>query len=119
MVSVFHKQPHPTETHPSATSKVDEAGAVSAEHPTNPLVIRENRGKREPRPIRVENFARTDAGESGGGKLGILPSGSRESTPPDEDAKPPIGDGTENKVFFSGNPFVEVTKGIIHMYKKK
>lgn len=91
---------------------------MSAEHPTNPRVILENRGKREPRPIRVENFARTDS-ESGAGNLGILPSGSRESTPPDGDAKALIGDGIENKTFFSGNPFVEVTKGIIHMYKKK
>ena len=44
----------------------------------------------------------------------LLPAHSREATPltdtPDVEEKGEIG-------FFSGNPFVEVTKGILHLYK--
>lgn len=96
---------------------------MSAQHPTNPRVVRENRGKREPRAIRIENYARGDSSESSSAcDRGILPSGSRETTPLDDDeagaGAAATGD-TENMTFFSGNPFVEMTKGIIHMYKKK
>lgn len=110
------------------------AGAVSAEHPNNPRMIRENRGKREPRQIRIENYGRSDSDPTGAGSSGssssfdkgILPPNSREATPADDDDDGADGGAagndtgsTENKTFFSGNPFVEVTKGIIHMYKKK
>lgn len=44
---------------------------------------------------------------------GILPTSSREQTPL-EDQKMEF---MEEVNFFSGNPFVEVTKGIIHLYK--
>lgn len=103
---------------------VDEGGAVSAEHPTNPRVVRANRGKREPRSIRIENYARCDNSESStacaGSDRGILPAGSRETTPLDDDEAGAVATSdTENMTFFSGNPFVEMTKGIIHMYKKK
>lgn len=87
-------------------------------------MVRENRGKREPRSIRIENYARCDSSESAAGDRGILPVGSRESTPLDDDDEA-VGAGaastcdTDNMTFFTGNPFVEMTKGIIHMYKKK
>lgn len=96
-------------------------------------MIRENRGKREPRQIRIENYGRSDSdptASSSSSSLdrGILPPSSREATPAEDDDDDVAGatgnstvdgSGTENKTFFSGNPFVEVTKGIIHMYKKK
>jgi BRCA1-associated protein len=46
-----------------------------------------------------------------------LPKPSREQTPLDEVQTIPEIPGEIN--FFSGNPFVEVTKGILHLYKKK
>jgi BRCA1-associated protein len=46
---------------------------------------------------------------------GLLPICSRETTPftdkESEETKTEIG-------FFSGNPFVEITKGILHLYKE-
>lgn len=90
-------------------------GAVSTEHPSNP---RKYHGQRIPRKIRIENYAAADCTTDD--RKGLLPVSSRETTPLDEDDEP-VGSAefTENKTFFSGNPFVEVTKGIIHMYKKK
>lgn len=91
-------------------------GAVSTEHPSNP---RKYHGQRKPRKIRIENYAAADCSEED--RKGLLPVSSREATPLDEDDVELSGSAefTENKTFFSGNPFVEVTKGIIHMYKKK
>lgn len=90
-------------------------GAVSAEHPSNP---RKYHGQRKPRKIRIENYAAADCSEEE--RKGLLPVSSREATPlEDEDELTGSTEFTENKTFFSGNPFVEVTKGIIHMYKKK
>lgn len=114
------------------------AGAVSAEHPTNPRVVRETRGQRVPRPIRIENYGRCDADAApstsaaaaaaacSSDARGLLPGsagGSRESTPRAEAAAAAaaevVAGDTDCMTFFSGNPFVEVTKGIIHMYKQK
>lgn len=97
-------------------------------------MIRENRGQRKSRKIKIINYACNDIAdnderlselESGGGAAvmahpGLLPSSSRETTPLDGDEeKAADDDDDDNKAFFSGNPFVEVTHGIIHMYKKK
>lgn len=48
---------------------------------------------------------------------GVLPTSSRETTPLDEAQNPP--EFPKEISFFSGNPFVENTKGVIHLYKKK
>lgn len=90
------------------------SGAVSTEHPNNPRVVREYRGQRKPRKIKIENYASSDIDPTI--EKGILPSSSRETTPMDEPLPPEYSD---DKTVFSGNPFVEVTQGIIHMYKKK
>lgn len=92
-----------------------EAGAVSAEHPTNPWVIKALRGQRTPRQITIENYINRNDGEK---KFkGVLPKSTREQVPhPGFPMQETTGD-TIN--FFSGNPFVEVTKGILHLYKKK
>lgn len=90
-------------------------GAVSTEHPSNP---RKYHGQRKPRKIRIDNYAAVDCSEDD--RKGLLPVGSREATPMDDgDELSGSAEFTENKTFFSGNPFVEVTKGIIHMYKNK
>lgn len=47
----------------------------------------------------------------------FLPSGSRETTPQNDAID--LTDYIDDKGFFWGNPHVEVTKGIIHIYKKK
>lgn len=78
------------------------------------VCVRQNphNDQRQPRKIIVENFInnQNDCDE----RNGLLPFGSRETTPITDDCK-----SVEEKDFFYGNPFVEVTKGIIHIYKKK
>lgn len=49
---------------------------------------------------------------------GLLPLCSRETTPSSDKNKEPIEEKGEIG-FFSGNPFVEVTKGILHLYKEE
>uniref|UniRef100_A0A1B0CVF8 Brca1-associated protein n=1 Tax=Lutzomyia longipalpis TaxID=7200 RepID=A0A1B0CVF8_LUTLO len=75
-----------------------------------------NRGQRQPRNIKVENYTNRVL-ESSDSSRGLLPPSSREVTPMDE-TPPPKADVPDDITFFSGNPFVEVTKGIIHLYKK-
>ncbi|XP_023012305.2 BRCA1-associated protein [Leptinotarsa decemlineata] len=73
-----------------------------------------NRGQRQLRDISVETFP--SSLESPKDDWGILPKYSREVTPIGE-----VEDAIEGKVeigFFSGNPFVEITKGILHLYKE-
>lgn len=81
--------------------------------------------QRQPRQIMVENFSSKQINDesscndgSNTTAKGILPFGSRETTPANatstDDAKL-----IEEKGFIYGNPFVEVAKGIIHIYKKK
>ncbi|EFA05346.2 BRCA1-associated protein [Tribolium castaneum] len=65
---------------------------------------------RKSRDISVETFP--SRLESPREDWGLLPVCSRETTPLEpEDPKSEIG-------FFSGNPFVEITKGILHLYKE-
>lgn len=107
----------------------DDDGNVKSEGaanvPANSRVIREHRGQRKPKSIRIDNYTCTEMEESTENR-GILPSSSRETTPMTSDDGNQTGNAnpehTDDKTFFpffSGNPFVEVTKGIIHMYKKK
>lgn len=72
-----------------------------------------DRGLRKIRDISVETFP--SRLENPRNDWGLLPFSSRESVPPsDKDM-----DDDKNEIgFFSGNPFVEVTKGILHLYKE-
>lgn len=93
---------------------VKSEGAANAS--ANSRIIREHRGQRKPKSIRIDNYTCSDM-EQISEDRGILPSSSRETTPMEDNQATP--DNMDDKTFFSGNPFVEVTKGIIHMYKKK
>lgn len=93
----------------------DSEGATA----TVTAAIRPNNDQRQPRKITVENFSNQQNDDNGAGAAkSLLPSfGSRETTPATataDDVK-----AIEEKGFIYGNPFVEVTKGIIHIYKKK
>lgn len=65
--------------------------------------------QRKPYDITVETYASKLAGKVDK----TLPTSSRDTTPlRDKDAIEEIG-------VFSGNPFVEVTKGVLHLYKEE
>ncbi|XP_049768273.1 BRCA1-associated protein isoform X1 [Schistocerca cancellata] len=97
-------------------------GAMAAEN-----MKRYGRGRREMRNLTIETYS--NDGESR--PRGLIPgSESRESTPlclPEEDSKSRRSCDSESESaykirsqipFVSGNPFVEVTKGILHLYKE-
>ncbi|XP_055610111.1 BRCA1-associated protein-like [Uranotaenia lowii] len=97
------------------------AGAVSSEHPTNPRLQRDMRGQRKPKKITIESYRnRLDSSSVEFDELprGVLPKCSREQTPMDEVPPQPVQEFPGEINFFSGNPFVEVTKGILHLYKR-
>lgn len=73
------------------------------------------RGQRQAHEISVETFPSRLEGARD--DWGLLPLSSREQTPMTE-AQPPV-DPSGEIGFFSGNPFVEVTKGILHLYKQE
>ncbi|KOB64836.1 Brca1-associated protein (Brap2) [Operophtera brumata] len=73
---------------------------------------RRDRGGRESRTITVETYASILTGPDI--DTGILPSSSRRSPP-----KSSTSEDAETISFFCGNPLVEVTKGILHLYKEK
>lgn len=102
----------------SDEDNVKSEGAVNV--PANSRLVREHRGQRKPKSIRIDNYTCAEMEQSSDNR-GILPSSSRETTPmASEDSQTNANpDHIDDKTFFSGNPFVEVTKGIIHMYKKK
>lgn len=91
-----------------------EAAAFSSETVSMARVVKEQRGQRKPREISIETYTnRLSESES----LGVLPkNSSREHTPLEEQT---LCDGLGEINFFSGNPFVECTKGILHFYKSK
>lgn len=97
---------------------------VKAEGAANVLAnSRLTRGQRKPKSIRIDNYSCSEMEQSE--NRGLLPSSSRETTPmcSDEQGGGVVTSAAEHRMddiaFFSGNPFVEVTKGIIHMYKNK
>lgn len=118
------------------------AGAISSEPTMNPRMLREHRGQRKSRKIKIENYTnlklessscsstntnkKTSESSSTTSTIaatddakGILPFSSRETTPLDEKhEKTPPEYLLEDKHFYSGNPFVEITNGIIHLYKR-
>ncbi|KAK5637995.1 hypothetical protein RI129_012290 [Pyrocoelia pectoralis] len=69
------------------------------------------RGQRKVKDISVETFA--SRLEKPTDDWGILPNNSRDVTFKQDDVEE-IGEIG----FFSGNPFVEITKGILHLYKE-
>lgn len=73
---------------------------------------KKDRGERETKTITVETYASVLIGPNT--DTGILPTSSRRSPP--EDSVPEDG---ETISFFCGNPLVEVTKGVLHLYKEK
>lgn len=90
---------------------IDQRGAESV--PNNDTKHK-NRGQRKLRDISVETFpSRLETTRE---DWGLLPKYSRENTPNNDkeqsEEKSEIG-------FLSGNPFVEVTKGILHLYKEE
>lgn len=93
------------------------AGSEGAAAPiltrTNP-----NRDQRQPKKISVESFSNNQLETCSSDNKGILPSSSREATPMATETMQ-LAEYVDEKGFFSGNPFVEVTKGIIHIYKRK
>lgn len=97
----------------------DSQGAVASEHPSNPRLVKELRGQRKPKKIQIETYANVVATEEpdNSSDCGVLPKSSREQTPMDE--VQPIADVPGELNFFSGNPFVEQTTGILHLYKSK
>ena len=97
----------------------DLQGAVASEHPSNPRLVKELRGQRKPKKISIETYANVVATEEldNSSDCGVLPKSSREQTPMDE--VQPIADVPGELNFFSGNPFVEQTTGILHLYKSK
>ncbi|KAH8325009.1 hypothetical protein KR074_008848, partial [Drosophila pseudoananassae] len=125
-------------------ASADSEGAVSSEHPTNPRFLKErerDRGLRQARDIVIETYinqrwSRELSADKNTDTEGNMmnwaaalqhvnsPSAgsSRETTPRngDETGGPQM---TSSKFpleigYFSGNPIVEVTKGLIHLYKK-
>ena len=89
-------------------------GAVSNEPAASRKTVR---GQRKPKQITIETYTNQMYDVEGEFK-GVLPKSSREQTPLDE-LPPSIPEFSNEINFFSGNPFVEVTKGILHLYKKK
>ncbi|XP_060532914.1 BRCA1-associated protein [Cylas formicarius] len=74
------------------------------------------RGQRKARNLRVETFP--SRLESPREDWGLLPVCSREQTPVTEKDPQEIAQERGEIGFFSGNPFVEITKGILHLYKE-
>lgn len=93
---------------------VGSGGAAAAVNTRN----NSNHDQRQPKEIIIESYSNNQI-ENLTEHKGILPCGSRETTPSATDTAAQLTDYVDDKGFFSGNPFVEVTKGIIHIYKRK
>lgn len=91
------------------------AEAQGAESLDNPNMSKKlNRGQRMLRDISVETYP--SRLETPRDDWGLLPIHSRDTTPlSDKETTDDIGEIG----FFSGNPFVELTKGILHLYKEE
>ncbi len=72
---------------------------------------RRSRGRREAGQVMVQTITPDESPAAAASSL----SSSKESTPASSGSR----DGQEDQLkFSSGNPFVEVTKGVIHLYKE-
>ncbi|KAH9638770.1 hypothetical protein HF086_002010 [Spodoptera exigua] len=72
---------------------------------------KKDRGARESKTITVETYASVLTGPNM--DTGILPTSSRRS-PPEHS----MSEDEDTISFFCGNPLVEVTKGVLHLYKE-
>ncbi|EDV91293.1 GH14868 [Drosophila grimshawi] len=124
-------------------ASAEQEGAVSAEHPTNPRVQKErerDRGLRQTRDIIIETYTNQrwsselkteDNNDESSTKMNWAAAlqqhgsnsptagSSRETTPRGGDDSQVTASNFPQEIgYFSGNPIVEVTKGIIHLYKK-
>jgi len=83
------------------------------------------RGRREPRDLTVETFSdgRTQSKAMFGKSRSVSESSVRhgEAGNSSDDLPMDLSDITERDSisFISGNPFVETTRGILHLYKEK
>ncbi|KAF9810668.1 hypothetical protein SFRURICE_021121 [Spodoptera frugiperda] len=72
---------------------------------------KKDRGARESKTITVETYASVLTGPNT--DTGILPTSSRRSPPENS-----MSEEDDTISFFCGNPLVEVTKGVLHLYKE-
>ncbi|KAL1501743.1 hypothetical protein ABEB36_007017 [Hypothenemus hampei] len=89
-------------------------GAVAASEDVEPK--QKTRTQKVARNISVETFP--SRLESARDDWGLLPISSREQTPMTEKDPVELAEDKGEIGFFSGNPFVEVVKGILHLYKE-
>ncbi|EDW83797.1 uncharacterized protein Dwil_GK13486 [Drosophila willistoni] len=114
---------------------IGDEGAVSTEHPTNPRVQKErerDRGLRQAKDITIETYTNQrwtkDLEQEEGTKMNWAAVFQQHTNSPSagssRETTPRTGDEAQASKFpqeiryFSGNPIVEVTKGLIHLYKK-
>lgn len=90
--------------------------SVGAEAIPNSDNKKKSRGQRNVRDISVETFP--SRLENSRDDWGLLPKCSRENTPASDKSKE-FSEEKSEIGFFSGNPFVEITKGILHLYKQE
>lgn len=100
------------------------------------MAARKMRGRREARDITLENYSCTTERPSpflssqGSSKPHLLPRANSEETSFTTCTSLPTSEGAEiigatacsqsDQInFISGNPFVEVTKGILHLFKEE
>lgn len=94
--------------------EVNDSAEDNGEAAEAPDPSRRSQGLRSVREISVSTFP--SKLETPRDDWGLLPSHTRETTPMTDEV-----DETEERReigFFSGNPFVELTKGILHLYKE-
>lgn len=70
-------------------------------------------GRREPKDLHIETYAK----ECGKENKGLLKSSTQNSA--DQDQENDSEEGNSSILFLSGNPFVEITRGVLHLYKEK
>lgn len=92
------------------------------------------RGRRKSRELTVETYGRVDGAASVEPLIdnsksieflkkpstkGLSSKGLKKKNKNKQNNKVNISNGVEQINFISGNPFVEVTKGVLHVYKEK
>lgn len=92
------------------------------------------RGRRKSRELTVETYGRVDSAASVEPLIdnsksieflkkpstkGLSSKGLKKKNKNKQNNKVNISNGVEQINFISGNPFVEVTKGVLHVYKEK
>ncbi|XP_037292759.1 BRCA1-associated protein isoform X1 [Manduca sexta] len=96
--------------------EIDEELPEMGDNPTEIEAAKEqkkkDRGARESKTITVETYASVVSGPNTA--IGILPTSSRRS--PAEGTS--VSEDNDTLSFFCGNPLVEVTKGVLHLYKE-